>query len=166
MSVIIISKIIPTKVCPEYTITINLIWYQDMLIHLEGKVHNDVINFDLPQLYFRQGQTVAVAEIGIDWCKTGRFSGEITTSLVDKSPCNPKQQIYHINKASGSNYTFDTPTHFLEYKIQCLDLNASVFKINIYDKDKKKIKNSIKGVYLTLIISDAGLQYINPRKAN
>ena len=137
-----------------------------MLIHLDGIVENDAILFDLPQVYFRQGQTVAIAEIGIDWGRTGRFTGEITTSLVDKSPCNPKQQIYHINKTAGSNYTFDTPTHFLEYKIQCLDLNASFFKINIYDKDKKKIKNSIKGVYLTLIISDAGLQYINPRKTN
>ena len=137
-----------------------------MLIHLQGQVENENIHFDLPQVYFRQGQTVAVAEIGIEWSKTGRFSGEITTSLVDKSPCNPKQQIYHINKASGSNYTFDTPTHFLEYKIQCLDLNSSVFKIHIYDKDKKKIRNCVQGVYLTLIIFDARVQYINPRKAN
>ena len=137
-----------------------------MLIHLQGQVENENIHFDLPQVYFRQGQTVAVAEIGIEWSKTGRFSGEITTSLVDKSPCNPKQQIYHINKASGSNYTFDTPTHFLEYKIQCLDLNSSVFKIHIYDKDKKKIRNCVQGVYLTLIIFDARVQYINPKKAN
>ena len=137
-----------------------------MLIHLQGQVENENIHFDLPQVYFRQGQTVAVAEIGIDWSKTGKFSGEIITSLVDKSPCNPKQQIYHINKASGSNYTFDTPTHFLEYKIQCLDLNSSVFKIHIYDKDKKKIRNCVQGVYLTLIIFDARVQYINPRKAN
>ena len=129
-------------------------------------MENENIHFDLPQVYFRQGQTVAVAEIGIEWSKTGRFSGEITTSLVDKSPCNPKQQIYHINKASGSNYTFDTPTHFLEYKIQCLDLNSSVFKINIYDKDNIKKRNCVQGVYLTLIISDARLQYFNTRKAN
>ena len=135
-----------------------------MLIHLQGQVENENIHFDLPQVYFRQGQTVAVAEIGIDWSKTGRFSGEIITSLVDKSPCNPKQQIYHINKASGSNYTFDTPTHFLEYKIQCLDLKSSVFKIHVYDKDNFKIRNCVKGVYLTLKIFDARLQYINSRK--
>ena len=137
-----------------------------MLIHLNGLVENDHILFNLPQVYFQQGQTVAVAEIGIDWTKTGRFSGEIVTSLVDKSPCNPKQQIYYINKPSGSNYSFDTPTHFLEYKIQCLDLNSSVFKIHVYDKDKNKIKNSIRGVYLTLIIFDARVQYIHSRKAN
>ena len=137
-----------------------------MLIHLNGSVESDNIVFDLPQVYFRQGQTVAVAEIGLDWAKTGRFTGEITTSLVDKSPCNPKQQIYHVNKAAGSNYTFDTPTHFLEYKIQCLDLNSSVFKIHIYDKDKNKIRNCVKGVYLTLIIFDARVQYLHSRKAN
>ena len=137
-----------------------------MLIHLQGQVQNDVIQFNTPQVYFRRGQNVAVAEIEIEWGKTQRFTGEITSTLVDKSPCNPKQQIYHINKPSGSNYTFDTPTPFLEYKIQCLDLNSSVFKINLYDKDKNKIRNCVQGVYLTLVISDARLQYINPRKAN
>ena len=137
-----------------------------MLIHLQGQVQNDVIQFNTPQVYFRRGQNVAVAEIEIEWGKTQRFTGEITSTLVDKSPCNPKQQIYHINKPSGSNYTFDTPTPFLEYKIQCLDLKSSVFKINVYDKDKNKIKNCVKGVYLTLVISDARLQYINSRKTN
>ena len=62
-----------------------------MLIHLEGQIENDNIIFDLPQVYFRQGQTVAVAEIGLKWCKSDRFRGEITSTLVDKSPCNPKQ---------------------------------------------------------------------------
>ena len=137
-----------------------------MLIHLQGQVKNNKIVFDLPPVRFRRGQNVAVAECGIEWSNTGRYTGEITSTLVDKSPCNPKQQIFHINKQSGSNYTFTTPMPFLEYKIQCLDLESSVFKIHVYDKDKIKIKNSIKGVYLTLIISDAGLQYINPRKAN
>ena len=110
-----------------------------MLIHLRGQVDKDVIKFDLPQIYFRRGQNVAVAEVEIEWNKTQRCSGEITSTLVDKSPCNPKQQIYHINKSSGSYYTFDTPTRFLEYKIQCLDLKSSVFKIHVYDKDKNKI---------------------------
>ena len=137
-----------------------------MLIHLQGQVKNDTIQFELPQIYFRRGQNVAVAECEIEWSKTARFTGEITSTLVDKSPCNPKQQIFHINKASRSNYTFDTPTHFLEYKIQCLDLNSSVFKIHIYDKDNIKIRNCVQGVYLTLIIFDARVQYIHPRKAN
>ena len=137
-----------------------------MLIHLSGKVENDHILFDLPQIYFTRGQSVAVASIEINWSKGLNLHGEITSSLVDKSPCNPKQQIYRIIKRKGSNYLQDTPTHFLEYKIQCLDLNSSVFKINLYDKDKNKIRNCVQGVYLTLVISDARLQYINPRKAN
>ena len=137
-----------------------------MLIHLEGQVKNDIINFDLPQIYFRRGQNIAVAECEIEWTKSSRHTGEITSTLVDKSPCNPKQQIFHINKQPGSNYSFDTPTPFLEYKIQCLDLQSSVFKIHIYDKDKNKIKNSIKGVYLTLVVTDARIQYIYSRKTN
>lgn len=54
----------------------------------------------------------------------------------------------------------------IQKKIQCLDLNSSVFKINIYDKDNIKKRNCVQGVYLTLIISDARLQYFNTRKAN
>ena len=137
-----------------------------MLIHLRGKVKNNTIEFELPPVSFRRGQNVAVAECEIEWSNTGRYSGEITSTLVDKSPCNPRQQIFHINKPTGSNYTFTTPTPFLEYKIQCLDLESSVFKIHVYDKDKNKIKNSIKGVYLTLVITDARIQYIYSRKTN
>ena len=137
-----------------------------MLIHLQGQVRNDTIDFNLPPVSFRRGQNVAVAECGIEWSNTGKYTGEITSTLVDKSPCNPKQQIYHINKQSGSNNTFQTPTPFLEYKIQCLELESSVFKIHIYDKDKNKIKNFIKGEYLTLVITDARIQYLHSRKTN
>ena len=137
-----------------------------MLIHLNGKVENDHILFDLPQIYFNRGQSVAVASVEIYWTKGLNLHGEITSSLVDKSPCNPKQQIYRINKRKGSNFLHDTPTHFLEYKIQCLDLKSSVFKLHVYDKDENKILNSAKSVYLTLIIFDARIQYSNPRKAN
>ena len=131
-----------------------------MLIHLQGKVENDQILFDLPQIYFKRGQNVAVAHIELQWGRTPntKLHGEITSSLVDKSPCNPKQQIYRIYKKEASDYTIHTPTHFFEYKIQCLDLKSSVFKINIYNKDQNKINNCVKGVYLTLIISDARVQ--------
>ena len=137
-----------------------------MQIHLQDQVINDHIHFDLPQVYFRRGQNVAVAEVEIDWFKPGRFHGQITSTLVDKSPCNPKQQIHRVYKPQGSSYTHVTPTHFLEYKIQCLDLKSSVFKIHAYDKDENKIKNSVKSVYLTLIISDARVQHGNSREAN
>ena len=40
-----------------------------MLIHLNGEVKNDIIEFDLPQIYFKRGQSVAVAHVEIDWDK-------------------------------------------------------------------------------------------------
>ena len=136
-----------------------------MLVHLEGTVENDTIHFNLPQIYFKRGQNVAVAQIEIQWNRppNSMLHGEITSSLVDKSPCNPKQQIYRIYKKEASNYTIHTPTHFFEYKIQCLDLKSSVFKINVYNKDENKIRNCVQGVYLTLIISDARVQSSPPR---
>ena len=104
-----------------------------MLIHLEGTVTDDVINFDLPQVYFKQGQIVSVREIMLDYRQSiQNLHGYISSSLVDKSPCNPKQQIFNFHQTWVSNFTQFTPTHLLQYKIQCLDLNSSVFKIHFF----------------------------------
>ena len=130
-----------------------------MLIHLEGSVNNDIADFDLPQLYFKQGQTVAIAEVSFLLKPQAKhFHVLITSSLVDKSPSNPKQQLLNICQNAESNYSQYTPTHLNQYKIQCLDLKSSVFKIQIfsYDKNGKQIKrNNIQRINLTLLISDA-----------
>lgn len=131
-----------------------------MLIHLEGTVKDKVAEFDLPQLYFKQGQTVAVTEVHFLLKPQVRhFHALITSSLVDKSPSNPKQQILNIYQKAESNYSSYTPTQLAEYKIQCLDLKSSVFKIEIFSYDKTgKIlerKNILKRINLTLLISDA-----------
>ena len=133
-----------------------------MLIHLEGTVTDDVINFDLPQVYFKQGQIVSVLEIMLDYRQSIQdLHGYISSSLVDKSPCNPKQQIFNFHQTWVSNFAHFTPTHLLHYKIQCLDLNSSVFKIHFFTWNKnvkrKNIKNLIERVYLTLEITDARL---------
>ena len=131
-----------------------------MLIHLEGTVKNDIAEFDLPQLYFQQGQTVAVTYVSFLWKPQARhFHALITSSLVDKSPSNPNQQILNIYQKAESNYSSFTPTQLAEYKIQCLDLKSSVFKIEIFSYDKTgntlKRKNILKRINLTLLISDA-----------
>ena len=131
-----------------------------MLIHLEGTVKDKIAEFDLPQLYFKQGQTVAVIDVHFLLKPQVRhFQALITSSLVDKSPSNPKQQILNIYQKAESNYSSYTPTQLAEYKIQCLDLKSSVFKIEIFSYDKTgKIlerKNILKRINLTLIISDA-----------
>ena len=133
-----------------------------MLIHLEGNVADDVINFDLPQVYFKQGQIVSVLEINLDYRQSiQNLHGYISSSLVDKSPCNPKQQIFNFHQTWVSSFTQFTPTHLLYYKIQCLDLNSSVFKIHIFTwgkSGKQHVrKNLIERVYLTLQVTDARL---------
>ena len=131
-----------------------------MLIHLEGLVKDDIAEFDLPQLYFKQGQTVAETDVHFLLKPQARhFRALITSSLVDKSPSNPKQQILNIYQKAESNYSSYTPTQLAEYKIQCLDLKSSVFKIEIFSYDKTanqlKRKNILKRINLTLLISDA-----------
>ena len=131
-----------------------------MLIHLEGTVKDGIAEFDLPQLYFQQGQTVAVTDVHFLLKPQARhFHVLITSSIVDKSPSNPKQQILNIYQKAESNYSSYTPTQLAEYKIQCLDLKSSVFKIEVfsYDKTGKTLerKNILKRINLTLLISDA-----------
>ena len=131
-----------------------------MLIHLEGTVENDTIKFDLPQIYFKQGQKVAVLDLTLDYSRRITYlHGHISSSLVDKSPCNPKQQIFNIHQNQASSYMQFTPTHLSHYKIQCLDLNSSVFKIFVFawNKSGNSVyqRNLIKRVTLTLLVSDA-----------
>ena len=131
-----------------------------MLIHLEGTVKDGIAEFDLPQLYFQQGQTVAVTDVHFLLKPQARhFHVLITSSIVDKSPSNPKQQILNIYQKAESNYSSYTPTQLAEYKLQCLDLKSSVFKIEIFSYDKTanqlKRKNILKRINLTLLISDA-----------
>ena len=133
-----------------------------MLIHLDGTGRDDVAEFDLPQLYFKQGQTVAVHDVSFLLKPQARhFHVLITSSLVDKSPSNPKQQILNVFQNAESNYSHFTPTHLSHYKMQCLDLKSSVFKIQIFSYDKTgnqiKRKNIIQRINLTLLISDARL---------
>ena len=91
-----------------------------MLIHLEGTVKDGIAEFDLPQLYFQQGQTVAVTDVHFLLKPQARhFHVLITSSIVDKSPSNPKQQILNIYQKAESNYSSYTPTQLAEYKIQC-----------------------------------------------
>ena len=130
-----------------------------MLIHLEGVVDKNVCLFELPQIYFKRGQMVAVTEVNLEYAhKIHDLMGYISSSLVDKSPANPKQQIFNIHQSWGSSYSQFIPQHLAYYKIQCLDLNSTTFKLHVWGRDKNGKPTSqrtlVKHIYLTLQISE------------
>ena len=136
-----------------------------MLIHLYSKTtialedfteksfNNGVsIDFDLPCINFRDGDNVEVLQLTMNWSKAVviDISGYISSSLVDKSPANRKQQIISIYH-DAKNITSCTPTHLEKYKIQCPALDSSVFKLHLSEKPKNR---EIENIYLLLRISN------------
>ena len=129
-----------------------------MLINLRGTVHNNEIKFDLTPVYFSSNDSVRITEMAIQWVEEAKnIHGKITSTLIDKSPVNPAQQLLFFHQSKRSNFMFYTPTHPAQYKIQCPSLQSSVFNIHLSEKHK------IKEIYIQLEIN-ARIQQINPKK--
>ena len=129
-----------------------------MLINLRGTVNNDEIKFDLTPVYFSNNDYVRVTEMAIQWNgKVHNIHGKITTTLIDKSPVNPSQQLLFFYQNEKSNFMFYTPTHPAQYKIQCPSLQSSVFNIQLSEKEQ------IREIYLQLEIN-ARIQPLAPKK--
>ena len=96
--------------------------------------------------------------MAILWAKSVKnIHGRIVSSLIDKSPVNPSQQLLFFYQKDKSNFMFYSPTHPAEYKIQCLSLQSSVFNIQLSEKEQ------IREIYLQLEIN-AGVQSLPPKK--
>ena len=122
-----------------------------MLINLWLSPVNNELKFDLPPIIFKQGQTVCVSNLFIEWNSPIRFSFMMQSTLVDKSSVNPNQQILFVYQKQNSKFSNYTPTHKEYYKIQCLDLRSSEFKL-VELNNPKSIK--IKRIFLQLEIDE------------
>ena len=129
-----------------------------MLINLKGTVHNNEIKFDLTPVYFTSKDNVRITEMAIQWDgEIKNIHGKITTTLIDKSPVNPAQQLLFFYQPNISDFMFYSPTHPAEYKIQCPSLQSSVFNIHLSEK------HQIREIYIQLEIN-ARVQQITPKK--
>ena len=123
-----------------------------MILNLQGKVTNEYIQFDSPPLYFKENHFVHVNFIFIRWNrKVDNLYGEITSSLIDRTPFNQRQQIVKFAQQNKSEFLLFTPTHLSKYKIQCPSLQSSVFNISISEK------HEIREIQLQLEITHEGL---------
>ena len=106
-----------------------------MIVNLRGRVKNNSIHFELPPLFFHRNHFVQFNYLFIKWSKAvGDLHGEITTSLIDRTPFNRFQEILLFSQAPKSNFLHFTPTHPVKYKIQCPCLQSSVFNISLSEK--------------------------------
>ena len=108
----------------------------------------------LPQISCRN-HYVAVREIFIEWkISAQNIVAVLSSSMVDKGPNNTYQQIHFIHQSDRSKFYHSTPTQPIWYKIQCFDLDSSVFEILNLDNTKLEIKR----IFIQLEITDARLQ--------
>ena len=119
-----------------------------MLVNLYG---TDFDSLSLPYIQFKPGQLVCVTDVCVKFSKSPTTLYLLTSSLIDKSPANLKQELLFINQVY-KNFFHITPTHKKYYKIQCLDFRASQFNLIEYETEKK-VEN-IKNVYIQLEIID------------
>ena len=130
-----------------------------MFINLYKKLKHGEFELDLPSIYFKPEQMIAVSEVFIMFHKNKQTPAEsgiftLVSSLVDKSPSNLKQELLFIMK-DRRYHVHVTPTHKKYYKIQCLDLKSSFIKLIDLETDKN-VEN-IQFIYLQLEVID-GIQ--------
>ena len=128
-----------------------------MIINLHGKVNNDqTLQFDLTPVYFEKNCNVAITQLWMEFSKREtEIYGYISSSLVDKSPINPRQQLLFFSNREKSRILHYTPTHLEDYKIQCQSLHSSVFELHCYDTELKTPK--INNIYIQLKVTNAGV---------
>ena len=97
-------------------------------------------NFDFfgPNIDVSKYNTVSVIDCYIQ-CDNPTVNNLVTlsTSIVDKSPGNPTQTIYQFCKTKKSSILYDKPTLKDQYKVQCFNLNESVFTFSFLKTVKK-----------------------------
>ena len=127
-----------------------------MLVRIKGKMVNDEISFDFPAIFFKQKSFVCLQSLVIKFkIPQNIFSGQISTTLIDRSPINPEQILTDFQSLVVSKNLCYQPTHLQYYKIQRMDLTSSEFSFKFRENTKFE---DIDEIEILLHISDARLQ--------
>ena len=131
-----------------------------MIIDLYGTVVDNEIQFtNLPAVYFGDRFTVSVTQMFIKLKKKySNIYGTLCSTLVDRNPINPQQQLLFFNQNNVSYYIRASPTHLADYKIVCPSLDSSVFTLQLSKAAE------IEKIYIQLKISDERIQWLNQKK--
>ena len=85
----------------------------------------------------------------------GVIHGQLSTSLIDRSPLNPDQILADFQQLHETKTLTFQPPHLHYYKIQRMDLLSSDFKISFRENTQKR---EIEDIELLLHILDARIQ--------
>ena len=139
-----------------------------MIVNLQGYVDRDgFIIFDLVPLYFSGDQTVHVNELYMQFSsKLSNLNGFISTSLIDKSPVNQRQNLLFLHQETkNSKQLYYSPTQIAKYKIQTQSLQSATFKIVLFEgTEKVSFRKTSIDVYLQLEIETNARLLTKPSK--
>ena len=127
-----------------------------MLVRAKGKIINNALQFDFPALFFEKKSFVCLQNLIIKFRLTqNSVTGNISTSLIDRSPINPEQILADFQSNIASKNFYYQPTHLQYYKIQQMDLTSSEFNLKFRENIKFK---EIDEIEILLHITDARIQ--------
>ena len=127
-----------------------------MLVRVKGKITNDVLQFDFPALFFEKQSYVSLQNLMIKFrIPQNSVTGNISTTLIDRSPINPEQILADFQSHIVSKNFCYQPTHLQYYKIQRMDLTSSEFDLKFRENIKLK---EIDEIEILLHITDARIQ--------
>ena len=122
-----------------------------MLINLYKKLKHGEFELDLPSIYFKPGQMIAVSEVFIMFHKNKGTAESgvlaLVSSLVDKSPSNLKQELLFVLK-DRRYHVHVTPTlqhgPHLRWKFIKIRFKKKIERKHTFDQEKSKIQEGKK----------------------
>ena len=128
-----------------------------MIVNIHQKNSNLVFG-NVPDLFF-QNHEVCVMNIFAKLnqpLENGLVT--LTSTMVDKSSTNPKQELVSFYNSSFFDITYDRisyqPTHLVWYKLQCQYVGDSVFELQLEKPHKTGVfgreKYSLDEIYIQL----------------
>ena len=124
------------------------------------KSQHKQIEFDLPQITFKDDEYIHVNEIAIFFKEPVKnLIGILETTLIEKTPMNSNQQLIYFKQLPKAINMLYSPTHISKYKIQRSSLDTAEFKLRFTDEVK------IGEIYFQIEITDGktGIQQICKR---
>ena len=126
-----------------------------MLVRIKGKIWDDKIHYQIPSLFFENKSVVSLQHLIIHFNTIQKsVSGQISTTLIDRSPINPDQVLANFQSSTTMDLYYQ-PNYLQYYKIQRMDLTSSEF--NLKFRENIKIKE-IEEIEILLHITDARVQ--------
>ena len=127
-----------------------------MLVRIKGTISGDKVHYQIPSLFFENKSFVSLQHLIIHFNTIqDSISGNISTTLIDRSPINPDQVLANFQSSTTMDF-FYQPNYLQYYKIQRMDLTSSEFSLHF--RENIKIKE-IDEIEILLHITDARVQH-------